>query len=374
MSINVNTNYSTAAAGYIRNQTGAAKSEKATARSNQDTYVPSSASETKETTETAAVTSGRDKSEQTIAKEAIFAQMREGLILPGNFLGPGAVGTRKDGVKLSQELGDAFSDYYRGNIDQQTLENKMTAIVEDMRSAYVSRGFDEAEFMPQLLEDVYNSARQLSIRGAFEGSWYKGAALAAEQNGHTDHTRDWIYYDADFYYSSEAMKVSLQDFTIQLGEKYGVSPDQLELPTDYPEGDVRASLYTSYNTYITHKARNGSAVGNMLDETMVPPEGFKFFYKGGKSLLMDKLEPPQDEPEAAFDGVLQVWYGDWSFTGRVPVRMDPNRFPISVNMFDVINNADPGGAPSEIVDFLANFDFHTSYWNRQYNREHPRKF
>ena len=126
-----------------------------------------------------------------------------------------------------------------------------------------------------------------------------------------------------------------------------------------------------------HKARNDAHVGSMIDEALAPPEGFRFFYKGnanGTNLVVPTLDAPRDEMEAAFDGVLQAWFGDWSFMGRVPVRQNPDKYPTSVNMFDVINNVDPGGVPSEITNFLQNFDFFSQYMSGYYTKEHPRNY
>lgn len=335
------------------------------------------------TTQTSAV-SGMEKSKNISGKQPApqcdtytSTVGSEEHTLPVNFMGPSAVGTRGvHGSAFNLQLKEVFEQYYSGDVDLQVVEDKMSYIVEDLRAAYVGRGFDEAEFMPKLLEDVYDSARLYNVHGAFVGSWQDSLPLAAEHNGDGVNTRDWVYYDANYYYRSESMKTTLQEITIKIGEKYGVSSSELDLPTEYPEGDVRRGIYNSYNTIVTDNARF-FGVASMIDETMSPPEGFRFFYKGntdGTDLVVPLLDAPQDEMEAAFDGALRVWYGDWSFMGRVPVRQNPDKYPISVNMFDVINNADPGGAPSEITDFLQNFDFFSQYMAGYYTKEHPRNY
>jgi len=110
---------------------------------------------------------------------------------------------------------------------------------------------------------------------------------------------------------------------------------------------------------------------------MAPPRGLKFFYKdndNGSNKLMPLLPAPTDDFEGLHDSVLKVWYGDWSFTGRVPVRMDAYEFPDHVNMFDVINKAVVGSMPSEIIPFCKNVDdFSVStFWH--YEMSHPRIF
>lgn len=122
--------------------------------------------------------------------------------------------------------------------------------------------------------------------------------------------------------------------------------------------------------------RNTMHMGSIIDETMAPPRGFRFFYRGnesGNDRIVPTLLAPRSEPGDAFDGVLQVWYGEWSFTGRVPVRQNPHLYPTSVNMLDVVTDADPTGTPDEIKDFLGNFDFFTVYLSGRYADSHPRK-
>jgi len=169
------------------------------------------------------------------------------------------------------------------------------------------------------------------------------------------------------------MKTDLQDIARNIGAKYGVSASELELPTTYPEGDLRKGIYSSYNTYVNEKARNQNLVGNMIDETMVPPKEFRFFYKRTSTQIAATLPPLPGEQGTKCDGVLQVWYGDWSFIGRVPFWQNPKVNPISINMYDIISRSDSAEAPQEIVGFLKNLDFFTPAVSRLYKNSHPRK-
>lgn len=306
-------------------------------------------------------------------KARLMTQQENGL--PKNFYGPSSEGTERSGTQLARQIGDAFVQFYRGDLDEKALERVMSDTVADLRSAYISKGYDEAEFMPQLIEDAYNAARLYNIRGAGTASWYDGIPLAAAQGGNQKH--GWIYYDADYYYQSEEMKGTLQDIAGRIAQRYGVNPSRLELPAEYPQDDIRRSIYGSYNTYISFRGRDQTRICSIIDETMAPPKGLRFFYNSnqtGSNQWVPNLPAPRDEPEAAFDGVLQVWYGDWSFTGRVPVRQNPYQFPASVNMFGVVSEGSASGIPEEIVDFLHNVDFFTIFLSGDYNRSHPRRY
>lgn len=167
------------------------------------------------------------------------------------------------------------------------------------------------------------------------------------------------------------MKGTLQDIARKIGAKYGVT--DLNLATDYPDGDLRKGNYSSYNTTISDRMHNDCRIGNILDETMAPPKGFKFFYKaneGGSDPFVPQLPAARQEPYAAFDSFLSISYESWSFTGRVPVRMDATQFPSSVNMFDVVSKSSSIDVPREIGAFLKNFDIVQS---GRYMAFHPRK-
>jgi hypothetical protein len=296
--------------------------------------------------------------------------------LPKNFLSPLSEGMTRTGLQHCEQVKNAFEDFYRMNIDEKALEDTLSDVVADLRAFYISKGYNEAEFMPKLVESVYNTARLFNIQGAGVASWHEGLPLAAEQNGHNRDTKDWFYYNSDYYYRSETMKDSLLNITQRIAMRYQVNPSELNLPTEFQDDDFRKSIYSSYTAYVNHSARESRHIGNIVDETIPPPQGLRFFYKAnesGTNLWVPKLDAPYDEAEATFDGVLQVWYGDWSFVGRVPVRQNSYQFPISVNMSDVVEKGSSLEIPEGIRDYLHNIDFFTVVQSNIYMSAHPRK-
>ncbi len=369
--------------------------KQASARQNTDVYVPSGSSAaqaaggleirsgmtiqmTHQNGVALSPNEGRSKLQEAQAKyeerqaALLYEENENGVKVPKNYV---MMAEATEGKIYSQQIAESFTQYHSGKCDASAVKSILSETVATLRSYYMEQGYSEADIMSGLIEDVYSCAKLNNIHGAFEASWQDSLPLAAEQNGHDGNTRDWIYYDAKYYYSSEEMKATIQSVMREIGAEYGVTG--LDLPADYADGDIRKGIYSSYNTIINDNARNSAHVGSMIDETMVPPEGLRFFYKGneaGTNRLVPQITAPYDEPEAAFDGLLQVWYGDWSFTGRVPVRQNPDKFPISVNMLEVIDNADPSGAPDKITDFLKNFDFFAKFQSGRYAEEHPRRY
>ena len=291
--------------------------------------------------------------------------------VPKNFLAFGVEGKTGNSLDRTRQMTKIFNQYHSGEVSAADVKDTLSAIIADLRETYTEMGFDPAEFTPQLLRNVYDTARLDNICGAFTAGWYDSCPLAAKYNGHDGNTKDWIYYDAKYYHSSETMKGELQDMIQEIGEAYGVS--DLELPITYPKGDLRETIYTSYNTFINYKAREQLYIGNMIDENMVPPKDFRFFYKGntsGTNIYPDSL-PPDGLGSDIFDGVLHVWYGDWSFTGRVPVGGSVSD-PLCINMYDLIRSK-TDRIPGEITSVLKNFDCHSMVQSWRYTSSHPRQ-
>ena len=78
-------------------------------------------------------------------------------------------------------------------------------------------------------------------------------------------------------------------------------------------------------------------------------------------------------PESFFDGAVYIQYQGWSFSHRVPIRMDPTRFHVSVHLLDVIKGSGKE-YPLEIEDFLNNFDFFAMNVGKMYTDAHPRNY
>jgi hypothetical protein len=281
--------------------------------------------------------------------------------LPKNFLLTGRVLPDGSTTEMNNRLDRVFTHYYTGQVNERAVKDTISQVVAELRSNYCALGLDETKFMPKLIEDVYETCRLFVVGNAGSESWMESRKYAELYNGHDGNTCDWIYYDSKYYFSSEAMKNTLRETAQTLGDQYGCP--ELKLPTTYSDNDPRRGIYSSYNTYINNYARSQWMIGNMIDESMVPPENFRFFYKAnesGNNHFPSSLSHNKSEPESQFDSVLHVWYGDWSYTGRVPVRFDATKNPVSVNMLDTIRRNSKTGVPSDIVDFLKNFDFFTS--------------
>lgn len=291
--------------------------------------------------------------------------------LPKNFMFDGVGLDGSSGVQIAKQIKNVYCQYYDGNADEHDIATVLSDVVDNLKRSYINMGYEPEKFMPKLLLDVYDNARFYNIHAVDDRSCRDSLTLAAKYNGSDRNSRDTIYYDAKYYYQSEEMKNTQLEIMKKIGQRHGVT--DLDLPTEYPKGSLQESLNSSYNTRINESARNDTLVGNMLDESFVPPPGFKFFYKGnepGSNIYPSSLPSP-DGTADRFDGVLHVWYNDWSFVSRVPVRQDATKFPISVNMYELVSSM-CDTIPEEIVPALKNFDFFTMIQSGNYKRTHPR--
>lgn len=294
--------------------------------------------------------------------------------LPKNFVGPCSKGTSDSGLDLGSQICNTFEQYYRGQTSASAVEQKLTEVVEDLKTAYVNRGFDPADFMQKLIEDVYEIARLGNVRGAEIGSWYDGREVLKQFVAPEQYSGYYVYYDAKYYYQSEDMKDTLQDIAWKLAEKHGVT--ELNLPTSYPDGDVRKGLYENYNAAINDRMRNDQHIGNFLNEGFVPPKDFRFFYRmyGGVGPKVPPLPAPTNDIEGNHDdSLLVVWTKNWSYMGRIPTRMNATLYPASVNAYDIVSRT-ASNIPKDVAAVLRNMDFYAQNRGKEYESTHPRRY
>lgn len=297
--------------------------------------------------------------------------------MPLNFFFPLGIQMERESevVDVSKRITAMFQQYYQGYTTEKTVTEGMAKAVSDLMEIYTDMGYDAKNIAPQIIEDVFDRCKLDSISAAGSASFLEGKALAAKYNANDVNSHDFLYYNADYHYKTEDMKLQLVRDAKTIAAKYGVDEQALDLPLDYQDGDLRKGYYASYTTNVNEHARSMRG-SNILDENLVPPRGFRLFYKGndsGTNQYPASLVEKTGEPEAEFDGVVQMWYGEWTFTDRVPVRFDATKYPISVNLFDVVFRAGKHEMPQELIPMLKNFDFYTSVQSGPYQKAHPRR-
>lgn len=271
-------------------------------------------------------------------------------------------------VRLHNKLPVVFDEYMRGDIDKNSLLKTLDKAVSDLVEYYGNKGFDPADITQDILEDLYANCRIDMVRAADSASYVEGLKVA-QAMGCTGFT---VYYNSDYYYKSEDLIDTVHDHFEALSIKYGCGP--MELERDFPKGDVRNTRYASYTAAVNASLRGTG--GNMLDETMVFPRGFKMLFDGNNKGL-NKYPPSMGEgipgEPSMFDSAVHIWYQGWNFSHRLPTRMDPTQYPVSVHLMDVIRSSGKD-YPKELEALLDNFDFFATNVGKLYTDAHPRSY
>ena len=271
-------------------------------------------------------------------------------------------------TQLHNQLQSAFEGYFRGTVVETSLFRTVDQAVSSLIECFGNLGFDPKEITPEIIEDVYENCRSDIVSGAAVASYQEGKQVAQQT---ATVSGCWFYYNADYYYQAEGLINRLHDHMEKLAVKYGCEP--LELARDFHDGDERNQFYGSYNSYINHQARQVS--GSMIDEKMIPPEDFRLFFDPNGTGVRE-FSPSMgfaSSMESTFDGAVFIQYKDWNFSHRVPIRMDFTRFPISVNLMDVIKSSQKP-YPQKISSFLSNFDFFATNIGKLYTDVHKRNY
>lgn len=273
-----------------------------------------------------------------------------------------------DSLYASRDLCMAFDDYFRGRMDKSALMKAVDSTVSRMMAQCCSAGYKADEISSRIIKKVYSDSRLYTIRSAYGASWEEGGRVGRELGIKSS---SWAYYNADYYYMSEELIDDVHSHMEALSLRYSNEP--LELERDYPEGDPRNEFYASYNAYFCTEARQ--TCGSMIDEKMVPPRGFRMIFDSNGRGLNQYPESmgAADSMESTFDGAVYIQCEDWSFAHRVPIRMDPTRFSVSVNLMDVVKSSGKG-FPAKLEAFLSNFDFFATNVGKLYTDAHKRTY
>lgn len=261
-----------------------------------------------------------------------------------------------------------FYEYASGNIDKESVLRALDHAVSDIVAYWGDKGLDPADITQDILQDVYECYRIDMVSSMSSASYVEGKEVAKEM-GCTGFT---VYYNSDYYYKSEDLIDTVHDHFEALSYKYGCGP--MELPRDFPKGDIRNTRYASYNTGVNSALRG--AGGSMIDWTIPPPKGFKMLFDSN-CMGLNQYPPSMGEEipgePSLFDSAVHIQYQGWSFSHRLPTRMDPTRYPVSVHLMDVIRSSGKG-YPKELEALLDNFDFYAINVGKLYTDAHPLKY
>ena len=190
---------------------------------------------------------------------------------------PTSVFSDQFGYDMQKSIYNCMTDYYAGKISQSDVKDYFEECCTSMRiyrtQMRQTTGTDE-EDNQQIVGQIYEIFAKNNAIAAQNANYNEGLAINKTYSGRSD---DWTYYNSDYYYQCEETKGILQKAAQSMTDKWEISA----IDTEEIE---KNSVYIidggfDFNSMWNISYRNQVGRASMEDESLVPPENFKFFYK-----------------------------------------------------------------------------------------------
>lgn len=180
-------------------------------------------------------------------------------------------------LAINAEMSSAVSNYYDGRLTEDELAQTFQDLSEKLLGTYEDLGYPNGLFITN------QAGREAAVEAFYDEFRFKLLSVAVQRNnqegrqyvtGEMNRQREYKYYNADYYYKSEAVIAALDKGAAAAAEK-------LEL-TNFTIPDYKAEGYNCYYNFNSAFSNNFCASEQyFLDYDQVPPEGFKWFYQTG---------------------------------------------------------------------------------------------
>lgn len=270
-------------------------------------------------------------------------------------------------LKISNEMQGTIECYYKGNATKEDVKLSVGKAMDDIFNFLVDQHYttsNDKENKVKVLKETWDEFRRVAVAAATAVSYQEGKKMASQIGEPND--KYWLYYNSDYQYMSEDIKATVLECVQGMSKEMGVD---IDFPTTYGDRTDIGSHYESYNIAWATRAKNEVKCGAMLDTTVNPPKGFKFFFKESmytrqeQDAMLEKqkqtipdygLKPYENE---FYDGFLQISWGDYSVNGHVPFRYNMNDCN-GFNMYALAESFGKVPDNEDVKSFMKNFDFH----------------
>ncbi len=189
----------------------------------------------------------------------------------------------KFAVSRYDEMTQIMSDYYSGKVSQQEVIDSFQGYCQEYFDFRTENGIVEGNDKDKkdAIMYIYECFQERSSSSAVNVCKQKADEIA-ENYGYTGvGNRDFVYYDADIYYSCEDMRSKLIEATEIVMDNWGLENVDVDSEIEYTEKNTRFSNggITFNGIWSDAYAKNSINRCNMIDINEVPPEGFSLFYK-----------------------------------------------------------------------------------------------
>lgn len=189
----------------------------------------------------------------------------------------------------------AIDRFLEGNLSEEELASQFESMLTTFGEKCEERGYPHPLFcegkgvIQCRTESFYDEFRRRILQAAVDKNNAEGRKYLT---GNAGPGSDWRYYNADYYYKSEAALSAITDGLMSYTtDRWGYEDFTLR---DYAA--EKMNLYNNFNSAWCNKFDLDQQY--IIDENQAPPEGFKWFYQcgsteGGNRLLSMKEYDPR---------------------------------------------------------------------------------
>lgn len=181
------------------------------------------------------------------------------------------------GWDMQRDIYNCMAKFYEGEIGEDELEDYFRLCCASMRIYRIQQrqtsGKNE-EDNKKILDEIYDVFAKQNMRAARNANYKEGEKVNSSYGGSSD---NWTYYNADYYYKCEETRGELAAIAEKVAAKWNISSfDAKEVERN--TGNT-ADGGLDFNSGWNFTFRNQSGISSLAKESVVPPKGFKMFFK-----------------------------------------------------------------------------------------------
>lgn len=258
------------------------------------------------------------------------------------------------GWNMDGDIYDCMQKFYDGKIGEQELEEYFGLCCTSMRLYRVQQrqtnGKNEDDNL-MIINDMYDIFAKKNMLCAQYANYLEGEKINLSYGKRTN---DWAYYNADYYYKCEETKDKLRQIAENMAAKWGISSfdaEEVEKNTKYTVNG-RLDFNSGWNFHF----RNQAGRSSIAKEAVVPPRGFKMFFKESVRYLTQG-----DDKDIDSIGILEISteknrYSREVLFGWFLPGIEGLIYDVGTLMKDDLSKEDDS---AEFIDFLRNFSVFT---------------
>ena len=181
------------------------------------------------------------------------------------------------GWDMQKDISNQMREFYEGKISEENLKEYFELCCSSMMLYRIQQrqtsGKTEDD-NKQIVSEMYDIFAKENMRAAQYVNYREGETINSAYGGWSD---DWTYYNADYYYKCEEMREKIRVIAGDMAAKWEISSfdtQEIEKNSKYTlDGGL------DFNSGWNFHFRNQVGRSSLAKESVVPPKGFKMFFK-----------------------------------------------------------------------------------------------